>query len=196
MKHTSTSTASLAAAIGLGLSAPLFADAPDNPITPRTSERASSFYGAPVEQTGDPAISLESTTQEAPSAYGAFRSGDSNSAYDAVVSPAEGTHQETEPAVNQGAAPSLVFSDGEWYSFAGGSWYAMNGGEWHPLEATQRYDPTSGVSDSSTTAEAASGVVELRSLDGTTWYSFENGEWQLWVPVVFSEAPNEWVYPR
>jgi hypothetical protein len=50
------------------------------------------------------------------------------------------------------AEPTLVFSDGAWYSYNAGDWYALEGGEWHSMQS------------------GSGAVGEDSSVDNVTWY--------------------------
>jgi hypothetical protein len=190
MKHTRKITASVVAALGLGLSGPLFADAEDNPAgfaangvessapAEATSAPTAPFYGAPSDTAADSAA--ESTAAIGNSAYGADPDA-ATAAYDA----------DTVPIMTVVTAqPSLVFSDGEWYSLSGGQWFALIDGDWYAMD-----DAAYAIEEPA--ADATSGTIELYSMDGAEWYSFDDGEWRVWVPVVMlSEAPSYDVYLR
>lgn len=87
------------------------------------------------------------------------------------MSESSGTPQQLTVIVTE---PSLVFSDGSWYTFVDGTWYGLEGAQWQSL--------TDSDASSESTAAAYDGMADDYAYGDT-------GEvWYVWVPVSYDES--------
>lgn len=77
--------------------------------------------------------------------------------------------------------PSLVFSDGRWYTFTQGDWLTLDEGEWQALTSAAAYDP----------------YADAYAMDDAMYYydaassSDDAGVWVVWIPTEEGFAGDE-----
>jgi hypothetical protein len=99
------------------------------------------------------------------------------------LDPAAGSHADSTLSMTV-AEPTLVFSDGEWYSFSAGDWYALEGGEWHAMHGDAGAVAGSSIDDVSWYYVAAIPVeMVFYSADGTEHYIVEGDDVFVFAPI-------------
>ena len=79
--------------------------------------------------------------------------------------------------------PTLVFSDGAWFSVSDGDWYSLGSdGNWYMLD--------DGTAVSGFDAASSDDASNFYAMDDGTLYSYEDGQWYVWVPVEYVASPD------
>lgn len=74
--------------------------------------------------------------------------------------------------------PSLVFSDGQWYTFVDGVWYSFDGDGWQSLASA----------DSGVSSDESAAASEDTMVDAYAYSDDDDGVWFVWVPVAYEDS--------
>lgn len=203
MKHTNL-TLTIAAALGMGLAGSGMAGSGHGhsaeASSPSSSYHSSSGGASGIESgTGLDSSGSGSSSSDASASFGGM-----DSSEQASVSGSELTLPVDEP--------TLLFSDGQWYSYTDGEWYAFDNGEWYRLSSSADwsssdwltsdaygYDDALALDGSSSYAVSSYHAIEapyyevtLYSTDGIDWYSMDGEQVMIWSPVAVVRD-SEWI---
>jgi len=78
--------------------------------------------------------------------------------------------------------PSLVFSDGAWYTYVDGVWHQFDGNEWQNLSETSFY--SSSYADDSIAASSDEAIADDYA------YLGDDGVWFVWMPVSYADSES------
>lgn len=74
--------------------------------------------------------------------------------------------------------PSLVFTNGQWYTYVDGNWLSLEGGDWQDLTATSHMSSADIADDDS---------MPTTALADEEAYAQDDGVWFVWVPTTYEE---------
>ena len=194
MKHRNL-TLSIVTALGLGLAG---------------SGIAGSGYGHSASGSGSESAASSSSysieSQQESSSYATSEplasASEQSSSYESLDSSRSAAASESEVPVEV-SDPSLVFSDGQWYSYSDGAWYALDEGEWAILAESEPGELEAMAASGTATdpygyeynwymTEAPYYEITLYSTDGLDWYSADGSHVVSWTPVDLAEAESWW----